>query len=266
MSGTSYVLPNGIKIFHRNRYETDFVYKEIFDNRIYLKHGIQLGRKPHVLDVGANIGLFTLFIKLEFPEARIDVFEPSKELVHLIRLNLAQFVNDVRIHQMGLGESEKEMRFSYYPGYTIMSGFHANETSDRTVLSKGIRNQIEIASKNKIKVNNEMIDAIIGDKLQKAETYMCPIVSLSNFIYTHKIDSLDLLKIDAEQCETEILRGIKPVDWHKIRQIVIEAHSQKMADEVIRTLTDRNFSVTFEQENQFKASGIYNIYGIRIRK
>ena len=57
-----YVLPNGLEIVHLNQYETDYVYKEIFEDQCYLRHGIRLQDGDTVVDIGANIGLFSLFV------------------------------------------------------------------------------------------------------------------------------------------------------------------------------------------------------------
>ncbi|MGH8689267.1 MAG: polyketide synthase dehydratase domain-containing protein, partial [Burkholderiales bacterium] len=57
-----YVLPNGLEIVHLNRYETDYLYQEVFEDQSYLKHGIALPDGATVLDIGANIGLFSLFV------------------------------------------------------------------------------------------------------------------------------------------------------------------------------------------------------------
>ena len=40
-----YRLPNGMVVMQLNRNETDNLYQEIFEDRIYLKHGIRLARK-----------------------------------------------------------------------------------------------------------------------------------------------------------------------------------------------------------------------------
>ncbi|MFY9575006.1 MAG: amino acid adenylation domain-containing protein, partial [Blastocatellia bacterium] len=37
-----YELPNGMVVLHKNRGETDYLYKEIFEGQIYLRHGISL--------------------------------------------------------------------------------------------------------------------------------------------------------------------------------------------------------------------------------
>ena len=57
-----YVLPNGMEIVHLNQYETDYVYEEIFQDRSYLRHGIHLNDGDTVIDIGANVGLFSLFV------------------------------------------------------------------------------------------------------------------------------------------------------------------------------------------------------------
>ncbi|MGO4758500.1 AMP-binding protein, partial [Streptomyces sp. 2MCAF27] len=57
----TYELPNGLPVFHHNRSETDFVYEEIFTNLEYLRHGVTIRDGDTIVDIGANIGLFTLF-------------------------------------------------------------------------------------------------------------------------------------------------------------------------------------------------------------
>ena len=56
-----YGLPNGLTISHHNRNETEYLYHEIFEKQCYTQHGVTLKEDACVLDVGANIGLFTLF-------------------------------------------------------------------------------------------------------------------------------------------------------------------------------------------------------------
>ncbi|HTA95158.1 MAG TPA: hypothetical protein VK769_03450, partial [Verrucomicrobiae bacterium] len=83
-----YQLPNGLPVYHVNKHETDFLYKEIFVERAYLKHGITLKANACVFDVGANIGMFTLFIKQECADATVYAFEPIPELNRVIKLNV----------------------------------------------------------------------------------------------------------------------------------------------------------------------------------
>nr|AFB69908.1 OciA [uncultured bacterium] len=71
------VLPNGLEIVHLNAYETDYLYREIFEDECYLRHGITLSDRATVVDIGANIGLFSLFVMSRSPGAKIYAFEPG---------------------------------------------------------------------------------------------------------------------------------------------------------------------------------------------
>lgn len=258
-----YGLPNGERVVHRHKYETDFLYREIFVDRVYLRHGIALPPGAHVVDVGANIGLFSLFVKLTCPTARLYVFEPARDLFRLAQRNLRRFGGDVRLFPLGLSDSEQTKEFTYYPGYSIMSGFHAAAARDREVLEQGVRNQLASATRQGTAVSQKMVDALVGKKLEGAERYECALTSLSSVLQRESIAAVDLLKIDAEKCEREILSGIRADDWGRIRQIVVEAHDRATAVELEGLLASRGFRVSVEQEGQFAASDIFNLYARR---
>ncbi|MDF5717743.1 MAG: acyltransferase domain-containing protein, partial [Rhizonema sp. NSF051] len=82
-----YKLPNGIEIIHQNKAETDHFYEDIFEHKVYAKHGIHLREGACVFDVGANIGLFTLFVDQEYNQATIYAFEPSPPTFEILKNN-----------------------------------------------------------------------------------------------------------------------------------------------------------------------------------
>lgn len=55
------VLPNGLDLAYVSREDVHFLYKEIFVDQTYLKHGLQICPGNTVIDVGANLGLFSIF-------------------------------------------------------------------------------------------------------------------------------------------------------------------------------------------------------------
>jgi amino acid adenylation domain-containing protein len=69
-----YELPNGMLVKMQNKSETDFLYREIFEGEGYLRHGITLEANACVFDVGANIGMFSLFVAQHAPEATVYAF------------------------------------------------------------------------------------------------------------------------------------------------------------------------------------------------
>jgi len=256
-------LPDGQSVYHVNKHETDFLYKEIFVERAYLKHGIVLPTDPCVLDVGANIGMFSLFIKQERPAATVHCFEPTPELNQIIKLNVSRFESSVRVYQCGVSDRDGEAVFTYYPNYSIMSGFHADAAGDADILSSGIRNQLASSNVKRKELPAEVIDGIVQKQLGEKREIVCQLQTLSTIIREAAIERIDLLKVDAEKSEMAILRGIQEKDWQKIRQIVLEVHSVEEVEIVIPLLERNGFSIKVEQEGQFANSGVFNCFAIR---
>lgn len=55
--------------------------------------------RPVILDVGANLGVFSLFAKVQFLDADIHAFEPSQTVLPLLKKNIGSFatVNGVAV-------------------------------------------------------------------------------------------------------------------------------------------------------------------------
>jgi FkbM family methyltransferase len=258
-------LPNGLLVSQINKYETDFVYKEVFEDKVYLKNGISLPEAPIVFDVGANVGLFTLFVKSMRPSASIYAFEPSVELYDVLRLNAADDPT-IHLYQCGISNLEKVVDFTYYPHYTILSGFHPDLDQDEAQLKAGITKRLQSTRLGKNLTNNpRAMDYLVGDKLTEARTYKCEIRSLSSVMRDENIPRIDLLKIDAERSEMDILNGIKDADWPKIWQIVLEIHDLqgRLTQQITESLTVRGFTAKCEEEMDFGDSHILNLYAIR---
>ena len=81
-------LADGLELFSLNADETRFVHNEVFGARCYLQHGIELRDGDCVFDVGANIGMATIFFRRERRDVRIFAFEPSPAACECLRGNL----------------------------------------------------------------------------------------------------------------------------------------------------------------------------------
>ena len=55
------LLPSGLAIHAVSTLDIDFLYREIFEQRTYVQHGITITEGSTVMDCGANIGLFSIF-------------------------------------------------------------------------------------------------------------------------------------------------------------------------------------------------------------
>ena len=259
-----YTLPNGLAIHHHRVYETDFVYREVFVEEIYTKAFGKLPASACVVDVGANIGLFSLLIKQQLPGSTVYAFEPAPVHFGLLTKNLGGY-NHTHLFQQGLGDRVASKRFTYYPNYSVMSGFHADANDDRQLLAAGIASQLQLDQPEKIEAAERYIEILMDNKLEEAQQFDCSITTLSALIDEQKIARIDLLKIDAEKAEGDVLQGIADKDWEKIDRIVLEAHDKQSCENICELLTRRGYMVTQHKSSEFRDAAIFIIYAIHPR-
>jgi hypothetical protein len=103
------------------------------------------------------------------------------------------------------------------------------------------------------------------DKAFQTEQVTCQLRTISEILQEHKIDQINLLKIDVEKGELDVLLGIDTQDWQKIEQIVVEVHDLENRLEKITTLLrEYGFSkIQVAQETMFKGSNLFNLYAWR---
>ncbi len=253
------VLPNKMAICEINPHETKFLYNEIFVQKTYTKHGVQIKPGDTIIDAGANIGMFAMYMLMNFHPARIFCFEPATHCLDALRVNLAEWADRVVVTGSALADLEGEADFTYYPGYSIMSGLFANEARDLDVLKAGARTQMARVSKNPIE--ERMIDMLVGNKLENALSFKCPVTTISKMIKQHAIESIGLLKIDVERAENAIIKGIDDEHWERIQQIVVEVHDQGAREhETMRKLfVSKGYETVLDVEEGLENSSIYSL-------
>ena len=256
-----YVLPNKTEIVHLNKYETEYVYNEIFVDKVYLKHGITINSGDTIIDIGANIGLFTLFINEHCQDANVYSFEPSPVVYELLKINSEIYGSQVKTFNYGVSDKRKTAQFTFYRNSSVFSSFNANEDEDKEAIQAVVRNMFNEMGSLETDETEEYVKEITNERLN-SQTYECKLLSVSDIIEENKIKKIDLLKIDAEKSELEIIKGIKESDWDKIKQIVIEIHDKtgNIFEEIKSILNQKGFYFEVEEEKFLKKSGLYNIY------
>lgn len=258
------VLPNGLEIVHLNQYETDYLYKEIFEDQCYLKHGIRLQDGDTVVDIGANIGLFSLFVMSRCANPRIYAFEPAPVVHDLLKANCNAYGSNVCALNVGVSDKRKTATFTFYEKSSVFSGFHSDETEDREAIEAVVRNMLKSQSVTGESME-EYVQEFTADRLRR-RTHECQLTSVSEIIRENQIDKIDLLKIDAEKSELDIIRGIEDRDWAKIEQIVIEIHdrSHEAVNRIEDLLIERGYRCAVEQETLLEHAGLFNLYATRL--
>lgn len=84
-------LRSGLVIRGDYRDDLVWIFKEIFVERCYTPGWFYQPRPSHtVIDVGANIGLFSLYLTSVAPGIRVFAFEPHPETFDRLKRNLAE--------------------------------------------------------------------------------------------------------------------------------------------------------------------------------
>lgn len=266
-----HLLPNQLHIAHLNPYETDYVYTEIFGDRCYMKHGITLRPGDTVIDIGANIGLFSLFVQQEAPGARIYAFEPSPPAFQALQCNADLYLPNAKVFNCGIADAAQSATFTFYQNSSVFSSFHAEAEADRTAIRTVVENMVRKGQKSTLDPADlaAIVDELMVGRMA-SQSLTCQLYALADIIQTEQITQIDLLKIDAEKSETAILRGLRAEDWPKIKQIVIEVHEQgtpharPILEEVMAILGQHGFTCAVEEETFLHNSGLYNVFATRL--
>ena len=262
-----YRLPNGLTIAHRNHNETTYLYQEIFEKGSYLRHGITLPDGACVFDVGANIGMFTLYVQQQCPSARVYAFEPVGELCATLRANSQLLGGGVKVFDHGLWGAEQEIEFTYYERYTMMSGVkaYADAAAEVAVIKSYLR-QEESHGENGAGELLAQAEELLAGRFE-ARSEQCRMRRLSEVIREESVDAIELLKVDVQRAELEVLRGIDEEDWTRIRQVVMEVHDEDggagRCEEIRRLLADRGYRVVIEQDELLAGTDRFNLYAVQ---
>ena len=239
------VLPNGLPVVHLNRSETQFLYHEIFEEDAYLAQGITLGPGAVVFDVGANIGLFDLYLARRDPSVRIYAFEPVPPIFEVLRLNLEIHDIPARAFGHGLASAPGFATFEYFPNVSILSGRYVDAEAERETVRRFLRTEAE---QRRVAVTEEEIERLLDERLER-RSFRCPLKTLSQVVRETGVERIDLLKVDVEKAELDVLEGLSAQDWSKVRQVVAEVHDlDGRLARITALLESQGFEVGSERE------------------
>jgi len=194
-------LEAGLSMYVASTLDAEFIYAEIFREGCY---DLPLPDDAFVVDVGAHVGLFLLFVKRKYPAAEVLAFEPSPETADLLRRNIELHdLSGVQVNEVALGATrETEVPFTYYP---IAPG-----NSTRYPHEKALQKEVMART----------LSARLVERVHTGREIVVAVERLSTFLPADR--PVDLLKIDVEGAELDVLLGLDETDWPRIRQVLLE--------------------------------------------
>lgn len=198
----SFILPNKFKIqpsgvinvkINDGKYlklktnQTSYVTRKLFwngsNNYEYTSVFTKLIMKVNTfVDIGANLGYYSILGAKLNQQLRINAFEPSVGLMNYLKenVNINGVENRINLHLLALSDQKGEIDFfekrnNKYPNISNLSGEH------------------NIGTKQNFKS--------ITTKIQSQ--------TLDDFVQEKDITSIDLIKVDTEGCEDVILKASK---------------------------------------------------------
>ena len=258
-----YGLPNGMPVFYQNRGETDFMYREIFEERSYLRHGITLPEGSCIFDIGANIGIFSLFANNVCRDAVIYSFEPVPPLYEILALNTSLYGTNFKIFNNGISSAAGESAFTYYPHASILSGRFTDDAGEKETAGAFIHRELEAAGNER--PTEEQTGELPEERLSDVR-FDCVMKTVSQVMRENGVERIDLLKVDVKKAELDVLEGIEAADWPKIRQLVIEVHdSGDRLNRIVDLLERHEYKIVVEQGSKPEETGLYNLYAVQVR-
>ncbi|MCP3782182.1 amino acid adenylation domain-containing protein [Micromonospora sp. A3M-1-15] len=252
-----------------NPHETRYLYDEIFVQQVYLRDGIVLRPGATVLDVGANIGMFSLFVHSVCPDATIHAFEPVPSVVDLLRRNVAEFGVPATVHGFGLARAAGEVSFTYYPGYSMMSGHaaYADPDAEVAVIKRYLANERD-AGADERDVLLDRVDELLAERFA-GRRLTVPVRPLSAVLDELAPTRIDLLKIDVQRAEADVLAGLDDRHWPLIAQVAMEVHDAPGTEtagrlaELAASFEARGFTVVTRQDDLLTGTDRHTLHAVR---
>jgi 31-O-methyltransferase len=285
-----------------SKIEAHMLHREIFGFNSYLAHGLTLRDGETVLDVGANIGVFSTYMCKRFNNLKVLAWEPVPEVFRCLELNVKRFItgddvkdrgNEIELFNAGLSTGEaKTAVFDYSPMATMAASSRTDSTDGSVDKKAGTLQWIKGTLEDNDNIGRFpawfaalflklleipvvkyfavvpplffLLHTVFVDLALTKKRVECKLLSLEEA--QPDLPPIDLMNIDVEGAEMDVLLGIGEKQWPLIRQIVIEVHDvDGRVTKMTKLLEGKGYKVTTDVEDWaiHKLLGIYTMYAQR---
>lgn len=187
---------------------------------------IELSTKPVILDIGANLGLFSLSYAAMFEKAEIHSFEPIPFIYDYLKQNLEknpQLSHNIHVHNLGISNCNERKQLS----------IPIPEQHDRYRSETDIRHY-----------------SVLGRGKKKFDAEF---VALDTWVEHNRLTAVDFIKIDVEGYEYPVLEGasksllkFKPIVKFELNELTL-ALSNRPANDYLKFAKNHGYEIYGQQ-------------------
>jgi phthiocerol/phenolphthiocerol synthesis type-I polyketide synthase E len=263
-------LPNNRTVACFGEFSALDVYKDVYEDKSYIQEGLNINPGDVVVDVGANIGLWSLFVMEQVPQIKLVAVEPIPQIFEALQKNIEDHQppeSSVTALNIGLAEQEKTAKFNFYPRVPQLSS-EIPFDHDHFFKSMSGSNESGNALAALLSRLRTWAAAKIWSLRHRPQEVECQLKTFSQMIDELQLGRIDFVKLDAENAEWGVIAGISEEDWPKIRQMSIEVHTnipggQNLVEEITALLQSKGFTVTVDFDSRFSPVGVHMMFAKR---
>jgi FkbM family methyltransferase len=180
--------------------DTQYIYDEVFVSQIYHHPEMKIAHRPTIMDVGANIGIYTIWAQRRYQPAAIYCYEASPRTFVYLEDNVTRLIDGqaTRVSAVNCAVASTSGQKLVLHQATSISGIS-------TLLDPGAVNWIAQAATDRQLVSHEVTSSTVSAEME-----------------SNRLAGIDILKIDVEGYFMEVLKGIAARDFARIANIVME--------------------------------------------
>ena len=189
----------------------------------YAKKNFDIKSSDTVIDVGAHMGLFTLYASQSCKIGNIYSYEPVKENFEILKENTSiNNLKNVKIFNLAVSNSNSTITL-----------FMNNDESGHSMFS------------------------------ESSENIIVKSTSLMKIFDDNKIKECNFLKLDCEGAEYEIIEKLPSAYFEMIEKIIIEYHMADSHPELLEKLQNKLLANNFKFETKMLFSDIGFLYATK---
>jgi 31-O-methyltransferase len=247
-------LPGGPDIWCTSPAEAVLLWHSITPESVYHLAAARLRAGDAVLDIGANIGVTSLYFSRMCPGLRIVAVEPAPETFACLSRNANDHFGHSDVVRAAVASSRGELSFTYYPNAPGNSSLRADRDRDDANTRTYLRNS---------GLDDESVEMVLAD-LHEGVEITVPTTTVSDLIDRYRLNRVALLKVDVERAELDVLRGIEDRHWPLVRQVVAEVHDEgDQLAEFCDLLSRNGLHPEVRQDHGLVGTDMYEVDAVR---